>query len=166
MSALIDMSGDVAFDEDLDDPQNARSPGPRSHLRSVEALQANLRVVRHFFAKQVGQTDKSTISKPRIIAVYPYGLKFVTEPPEEQFEPEHIADLFDNAFLFKFVEISKFRFDAGKSEFAFTYVKPSTAVEPSITTEFVFRSFSVRFATPRTDSPRHDSRTPLIFYRC
>jgi hypothetical protein len=34
MSALIDMGGDVAFDEDLQDPQNARSPGPRSHLRS------------------------------------------------------------------------------------------------------------------------------------
>ena len=77
--------------------------------RSVAALQANLRVIRHFFAKvrfcfrygcslianflsffvfvcseqQVVQADGKVISKRRIIAVYPYGLKFVTEPPEE-----------------------------------------------------------------------------------
>lgn len=44
--------------------------------------------------QQVVQADGKVISKRRIIAVYPYGLKFVTEPPEDQFEPEHIADLF------------------------------------------------------------------------
>jgi hypothetical protein len=45
--------------------------------------------------QQVIMIDGKTALKKRILAVYKNGLKFITQPNKDLFEPEHIAEVFE-----------------------------------------------------------------------